>query len=148
MMKSGSKLYSLLLLPKRFNAVGIVLVILMGLVLIFMTNYKFFARKFLFSSAYYHEYYKSIAKFGIALGLFFVAAAKEKIEDEMISKIRLESFHLALIAIIMAILVNEAVYFFVDKLYISAAELVYFQLAVYILWFKFKKHQNEKYLES
>ena len=78
-------------------------------------------------------------RYALVAGLFVYACAREKVEDEMIEKIRLSAFHISLISAVLYFLVAGMIYHF-DGSHIQqpASELVMIQLGGYILSFLYE----------
>lgn len=85
----------------------------------------------------------------MAIGLLMIAISKEKIEDERIQLLRLQSFFVSLVGCFIYCIVMETYSLFVVLVHASVTLLIIFQLLVYILLFNYKLYKsNEKYSQS
>lgn len=90
------------------------------------------------------DYYITLKVCGrlfLALGLFLFAMSLEKEEDEVIDKIRLESFFLSIAIIMAVVFLNESLYFFTNQYKIDAIEILIFLLVAksVIFYWKLKR---------
>lgn len=89
--------YTSFQLPNRFKIVGLVLFILsfisVPIISIYLENDK------------YQDLFERIALTGSVLGLLIISISKEKIEDELIAKIRMQSYNYAVIGTILFYLI-------------------------------------------
>ena len=104
--------FSQMQLPNRFKTVGIYLAIISFLAL--------FVNKFTVDQLIYRE----ISKYGMLVGLLLVSISREKIEDELIIKLRMQSFTFAFIAGVGISLIQPFVNFALDSL-IEGSEAVF-----------------------
>ena len=74
----------------------------------------------------------------MCLGLLIFILAKEKTEDEFISRIRLESFCFAIIAGVFFGIAGVAVEHFFPRYGQTTIDILLLQLLGYIFWFQFK----------
>jgi hypothetical protein len=93
---------------------------------------------------YDNDFYRTLKVCGrlfLALGLFLFAMSLEKEEDELIDKIRLESFFLSIAIVTAVAILNESLYFFTNQFEIDAIEMLIFLLAVksVIFYWKLKR---------
>jgi len=93
---------------------------------------------------YDNDIYRALKVCGrlfLALGLFLFAMSLEKEEDELIDKIRLESFFLSIAIVTAVVILNESLYFFTNQYEIDAIEMLIFLLAVksVIFYWKLKR---------
>ncbi len=86
-------------LPRGFKKVGLALLIL-SFVFLFLTTKG--------------SDYRFIAKSGMLIGLLLISISREKIEDELISKLRMQSYTFAFIAGVVYSVVLPFVDYFVD----------------------------------
>ena len=78
-------------------------------------------------------------RYVLALGLLAYAAAREKDDDEMIEKIRLTSFHVALLRSVLGVLIIDAFFFIEGSANVTGAiEFITIQLIAYIIWFMYE----------
>ena len=91
-------------LPNSFKKIGTGIAILSFLFLLL--------NKFVMDQ----EIFRIIGRYGILLGLLFVSLSKEKIEDELIASLRMQSYTLAFIAGVLVAMVQPAINFLVDYL--------------------------------
>ncbi len=61
--------------------------------------------------------YREIAKYGMLIGMLLISISKEKIEDELITKLRMQSYTLAFIAGVFFALILPFMDYFVDLLF-------------------------------
>jgi hypothetical protein len=90
---------------------------------------------------YDNDFYRTLKVCGrlfLALGLFLFAMSLEKEEDEIIDKIRLESFFLSIAIVTAVVILNESLYFFTNQYEIDAIEMLIFLLAVKSVLFYWK----------
>ena len=94
-------------LPNKFKIVGLVLFIASVLSIIAFESF--------FGNSKYYGLLDRIAQTGLVLGLLIISISKEKIEDELIIKIRMQSYNYAVIGAVLLYLimpfVNYALYF-------------------------------------
>lgn len=83
-------------LPNKFKIIGLVVFIVSMILSILLEIY--------FENNKYQDLFVRIAKTGVVLGLLMISISKEKIEDELIAKIRMQSFNYAVIASVIVYL--------------------------------------------
>jgi len=83
-------------LPNKFKIMGLVVFIVSLILSILLEIY--------FENNKYQDLFVRIAKTGVVLGLLMISISKEKIEDELIAKIRMQSFNYAVIAAVIVYL--------------------------------------------
>lgn len=111
-------------LPHFYKKIGISITLLAFVVLL--------ARKFAFPDI---DYVQQLAKNGMLVGLLIIIISKEKIEDELIRKLRGQAFSFAFIAGVIYTLVMPLTDFVVD-LFISSNEASYKEIGDFmVLWF-------------
>jgi len=71
---------------------------------------------------------------GIVLFIF----TRERVEDELIDQLRLQSFQVAVLATLCFILIGVVVEIFSPAVYQTTIDVVIFQGLIYILWFRVK----------
>ena len=81
-------------LPNKFKKVGLVLIIVS--ILAIVSSVKLY-----FTDLRSQDLFERIAKTGMILGLLMISISKEKVEDELISKIRMQSFNYAVISAVL-----------------------------------------------
>lgn len=81
-------------LPNKFKKVGLVLIIVS--ILAIVSSVKLY-----FIDLRSQDLFERIAKTGMILGLLMISISKEKVEDELISKIRMQSFNYAVISAVL-----------------------------------------------
>ena len=132
-------------LPNKFKIVGLVLFITSILSIIVFESF--------FGNSKYYGLLDRIAQTGLVLGLLIISISKEKMEDELMIKIRLQSYNYAVMGAVLLYLimpfVNYALYFnnsYTPKMNgskdVAVLELL---LTIQILTFrKLKKAYNEE----
>ncbi len=110
----------LILFPNIFKALGVLLVVISVAMVVH-------------SAMHEKEVWKSIAMHSTNLGLFFYCFAKDKLEDELTSSVRLRAFYTSVISGIILLVFTSFIEFLMgDKEYVySATKLVTVILAVY-----------------
>jgi len=123
-------------LPNHFKTIGI------GLTL------ASFAALFLNKFAFNMPEFKFMAKHGMLIGLLLVSIAKEKIEDERIGQLRMQSYTFAFIAGVMYALVLPFMDFLVDVVVQNKEAvlkdtgdfmILWLLLTIQVLYFEFLK---------
>ncbi|WP_426090677.1 hypothetical protein [Flavobacterium sp. DSR3-2] len=132
-------------LPNKFKIVGLVLFITSILSIILFESF--------FGNSKYYSLLDRIAQTGLVLGLLIISISKEKMEDELMIKIRLQSYNYAVMGAVLLYLimpfVNYALYFnnsYTPKMNGSKdVAVLALLLTVQILTFrKLKKAYNEE----
>ena len=112
------------LLPNNYKKIGIALLFISVIILI--------TRKYLYEDA---ELLRQIAKKGMLVALLLVTISKEKIEDELIIKLRGQAFAIALVAGVVYTLIQPLINYLVALL-IKPEKAIYADLDDFIiLWF-------------
>jgi hypothetical protein len=133
-------------LPNKFKIIGLVIVILS--ILSIVTSLKLYLL-----DVKYHDLFERIALSGIVIGTLTISISREKIEDELIAKIRMQSYHYAVIATVLAYLTFPFITFLLSLGYSSTLKMegskdivvLGFLLSIQILTFrKLKKAYNEE----
>jgi hypothetical protein len=132
-------------LPNKFKIIGIVLCIIsiisISIVAFSLENFR------------YNDLLDRIAKTGMVLGLLIISISKEKIEDELIAKIRMQSYNYAVIATVAYYLITPFINYAIVFAFSSAPRmegnnditLLALLLTVQILTFRsLKKAYNEE----
>lgn len=91
-------------LPNRFKKIGIAVAILSFLALL--------VNKFSLDS----QDVRVAARYGMLLGMLFISISKEKIEDELVSKLRMQSYTFAFIFGVIFTIVQPFLNFGIDSL--------------------------------
>jgi hypothetical protein len=132
-------------LPNKFKIIGLILFIISIISIVAFT--------FSFENSKYYGLLDRIALTGMVLGLLIISISKEKIEDELIAKLRIQSYNYAVIGTVLIYLIipfiNYALYFsysYTPKMDGSRDIAVLgFLLTIQILAFrKLKRAYNEK----
>lgn len=97
------------LLPNKFKIVGLVIVIFS--ILSIVTSSK----NYLLDDKY-HDLFERIALSGMVFGTLIISISREKIEDELIAKIRMQSFHYAVLGTVLFYLAIPFVHFTIKVL--------------------------------
>jgi hypothetical protein len=84
-------------LPHKFKAIGLIISITSWVSLILIEIY--------FGDDKYFDLFKRIAITIVILGLLIISTSREKIEDELIAKIRMQSYHFAVLGTILLYLI-------------------------------------------
>jgi hypothetical protein len=90
-------------LPNKFKIVGLVLFIVS--VLSIITSLKLYL-----VGVKYYDLFERIALTAMVLGLLIISISREKIEDELIAKIRLQSYNYAVIGTVLLYLMFPFIY--------------------------------------
>ena len=81
-------------LPNKFKIIGLVIVVLSFLSIMTSLDTYILEEK-------YYDLFKRIALSGTVLGLLIISISKEKIEDELMTKIRSQSYNYAVIGTVL-----------------------------------------------
>jgi hypothetical protein len=81
-------------LSNKFKKVGLVLFIISILAIVSSVKHNFIDLRS-------QDLFERIAQTGIILGLLMISISKEKVEDELISKIRMQSYNYAVIGTVL-----------------------------------------------
>ncbi|TDE03931.1 hypothetical protein [Flavobacterium sandaracinum] len=132
-------------LPNKFKIVGLVLFIIsfisVPVISIYLENNK------------YQDLYQRIGSTIAILSLLTIAISKEKVEDELIAKIRMQSYHYAVIATVLTYLTIPFINFIIISVFSSTLKMegsedipiLGFLLTIQILTFrKLKKAYYEE----
>jgi hypothetical protein len=103
-------------LPNKFKIVGLVIVIISFLSI--MTSLKIY-----FIDIKYHDLFERIALTGSVLGLLIISISKEKVEDELMAKIRMQSYNYAVIGTVLFYLIFPFVVFIVESIFSSMPKI-------------------------
>ena len=123
-------------LPHRFKIVGAVLALL-SFVFLFINRFSFNDLD-----------YRAMAKYGMLIGMLFISISKDKIEDEFIIKLRMQSYTFAFIMGVILTLFQPFINYFVDFIVASDTatlkdtgdfEILWILLSVQLFYFEFLK---------
>ena len=128
-------------LPNGFKKIGI------GIILVSLIT--FFVNKFSIENIDL----KLTAKYGILVGLLIVSISKEKIEDELITSLRMQSYTFAFIAGVILTLLTNPLFNYIAN-FISQKqqenfqevgdwEILWILLSVQVFYFEFLKRMNK-----
>lgn len=127
-------------LPHSLKKIGIMIAICSFLAM--------FINKFTFDEILY----RSMAKYGLLFGMLIISISKEKIEDEFIIKMRMESYTFAFVMGIAYVLCLPFVDFLVDTFRTSKEaslddlgdfEILWMLLSVQVFYFHFLKKAHQ-----
>jgi hypothetical protein len=96
-------------LPNKFKIVGLVVFIVS--ILSIVTSLKIYIL-----DDKYHDLFERIALSGMVLGTLIISISREKIEDELIAKIRMQSYHYAVLGTVLFHLAIPFVHFIIELL--------------------------------
>ena len=103
-------------LPNKFKIVGLVLFITS--ILSIITSLKLYML-----DIKYHELFERIALSGSVLGLLIISMSREKIEDELIGKIRMQSYNYAVIVTVLIYLILPFIHFTIVSIFSSMPKI-------------------------
>ena len=103
-------------LPNRFKIIGLVLFI--ASILSIITSLKLYML-----DVKYHELFERIALSGSVLGLLIISISREKIEDELIAKIRMQSYNYAVIMTVLVYLALPFIHFAIVSIFSSMPKI-------------------------
>lgn len=128
-------------LPNSFKKIGI------GLILISLI--AFFVNKFSIENIDL----KQTAKYGILVGLLLISISKEKVEDELITTLRMQSYTFAFIAgVIITLITNPLVNYIANLVSqkqqenfegVGDWEILWILLSVQVFYFELLKRMNK-----
>lgn len=128
-------------LPNSFKKIGI------GLILISLI--AFFVNKFSIENIDL----KLTAKYGILVGLLLISISKEKIEDELITSLRMQSYTFAFIAGVIITLLTNPLFNYIANLIsqkqqenfegVGDWEILWILLSVQVFYFELLKRMNK-----
>ena len=99
-------------LPNKFKIVGLILFIVS--ILLIISSLKIY-----FIDIKYQNLFERIALTGTVLGLLMISISKEKVEDELIAKIRTQSYNYAVIGTVLFYLAFPFVVLVVESIFSS-----------------------------
>lgn len=123
-------------LPNYFKKIGIGLVVI-SLISLFINAFSINASEF-----------RSIAKYGMLIGMLLISISKETIEDELITRLRMQSYTLAFIAGVIFTLILPFMDYFVDIIFkadeaifkdMGDFQILWILLSVQVFYFEFLK---------
>jgi len=127
-------------LPNQFKKIGFSILII-SFVSLFMNRFSINDLEF-----------KMIAKYGMLVGLLIASISKEKIEDELISNLRMQSYTFAFIVGVIITLTNPFFSYIVD-FFIKAKEsstngvgdwqILWLLLSIQVFYFEFLKRLHK-----
>jgi hypothetical protein len=132
-------------LPNKFKIIGLILFIISFISILIISIYL--------ENNKYQDLFQRIGSTIAILSLLMIAVSKEKVEDELIVKIRMQSYHYAVIATVLAYLTFPFITFLLSLGYSSTLKMegskdivvLGFLLSIQILTFrKLKKAYNEE----
>ena len=128
-------------LPNWFKKIGI------GIILISLV--AFFVNKFSIEDVDI----KLISKYGILVGLLLISISKEKIEDELITSLRMQSYTFSFIAGVIITLLTNPIFNFIANFIsqrqeenfqeVGDCEILWILLSVQVFYFEFLKRMNK-----
>jgi len=127
-------------LPNSFKKLGLAILILSFLGL--------FVNKFSADS----EFFRTMLKYGMLVGFLIISVSKEKIEDELIIKIRMQSYTFAFIFGVFFSLTQPLINYSVDSFFQSGEavfkdngdfQILWLLLSVQVLFFEVLKKQHK-----
>ncbi|RTY82585.1 hypothetical protein EKL99_07710 [Flavobacterium sp. ZB4P23] len=133
-------------LPNKFKIVGLVLFVVS--VLSIITSLKLYL-----VGVKHYDLFERIALTNMVLGLLIISISREKIEDELIAKIRLQSYNYAVIGTVLLYLILPFIHYAITFSFSSTPKiegskdipLLAVMLAIQIITFKkLKRAYNEE----
>ncbi|WP_417445233.1 hypothetical protein [Joostella sp.] len=128
-------------LPNRFKKIGI------GIVIISLVT--FFINKFSIENIDL----KLIAKYGILIGLLLISISKEKIEDELITSLRMQSYTFAFITGVIITLLTNPLFNYIANIIsqkhqenfqeVGDWKILWILLFIQVFYFEFLKRMNK-----
>ncbi|OAB79806.1 hypothetical protein [Cochleicola gelatinilyticus] len=128
-------------LPNIFKKIGVGIIILSLVVLI--------VNKFSIENIDL----KLTAKYGILVGLLLISISKEKIEDELVTSLRMQSYTFAFIAGVIITLLTNPLFNYISNLIsekqaehfegVGDWEILWILLSVQVFYFEFLKRMNK-----
>lgn len=99
-------------LPNKFKIIGLIIVILS--ILSIVTSLKLYLL-----DVKYHDLFERIALSGMVIGALMISISREKIEDELIAKIRVQSYHYAVLGTVVFYLIIPFIHFTIESFFSS-----------------------------
>jgi L-asparagine transporter-like permease len=103
-------------LPNKFKIVGLVIVIVSFLSIVTSLDTYILEEKF-------YDLFKRVALSGTVLGLLIISISKEKIEDELMTKIRTQSYNYAVIGTVLFYLIFPFINFIIVSVFSSMPKI-------------------------
>jgi hypothetical protein len=103
-------------LPNKFKIVG--LVVFIASILSIITSLKLYML-----DVKYHELFERIALSSSVIGLLIISISREKIEDELIGKIRMQSYNYAVIVTVLIYLILPFIHFTIVSIFSSIPKI-------------------------
>lgn len=103
-------------LPNKFKIVGLILFIVS--ILLIISSLKIY-----FIDIKYQDLFERIALTGTVLGLLMISISKEKVEDELMAKIRTQSYNYAVIGTVLFYLAFPFVVLIVESIFSSMPKI-------------------------
>ncbi|CAM3919863.1 hypothetical protein FLSI110296_03390 [Flavobacterium sinopsychrotolerans] len=103
-------------LPNKFKIVG--LVVFIASILSIITSLKLYML-----DIKYHELFERIALSVSVIGLLIISISREKIEDELIGKIRMQSYNYAVIVTVLIYLILPFIHFSIVSIFSSMPKI-------------------------
>ena len=103
-------------LPNKFKIVG--LVVFIASILSIITSLKLYML-----DVKYHELFERIALSSSVIGLLIISISREKIEDELIGKIRMQSYNYAVIVTVLIYLILPFINFTIVSIFSSMPKI-------------------------
>ena len=103
-------------LPNKFKIVG--LVVFIASILSIITSLKLYML-----DIKYHELFERIALSVSVIGLLIISISREKIEDELIGKIRMQSYNYAVIVTVLIYLILPFIHFTIVSIFSSMPKI-------------------------
>jgi hypothetical protein len=102
-------------LPNKFKIVGLVLFIVSFILVPVISSY--------FGELKHHDLFQRIAWTFAVLGLLIISISKEKIEDELIAKIRMQSYNYTVIGTVLCYLIFPFINFTIVSIFSSMPKI-------------------------
>lgn len=103
-------------LPNKFKIVGLILFIVS--ILLIISSLKIY-----FINIKYQDLFERIALTGTVLGLLMISISKEKVEDELMAKIRTQSYNYAVIGTVLFYLAFPFVVLIIESIFSSMPKI-------------------------
>ncbi len=103
-------------LPNKFKIVGLILFIVS--ILLIISSLKIY-----FINIKYQDLFERIALTGTVLGLLMISISKEKVEDELMAKIRTQSYNYAVIGTVLFYLAFPFVVLIIKSIFSSMPKI-------------------------
>jgi hypothetical protein len=97
-------------LPNKFKIVGLVIFVVS--ILLIVTSFKNYC-----IDDKYHNLFERIVLSSMVMGTLIISISREKLEDELIAKIRMQSYHYAVLGTVLFYLIIPFVHFIYELLF-------------------------------